>query len=76
MSIVDSVSKRDINTKAKEVFDITGAGDTVLAVLTACISLGLPVYESANIANNAAGIVVSKLGTATVSLEELLGTLE
>ena len=75
MSIVTDDSKKDINTKAKEVYDITGAGDTVLAVLTACLSLGVSVFDSANIANNAAGIVVSKLGTATVSLDELIQTL-
>lgn len=57
--------------KALEVFDVTGAGDTVVAVLAAAVAAGSSVRESAILANEAAGIVVGKLGTATVSAEEL-----
>ncbi|MCA1932824.1 MAG: D-glycero-beta-D-manno-heptose-7-phosphate kinase [Calditerrivibrio sp.] len=56
---------------AKEVFDVTGAGDTVIAILTAALSSGIPLRESAIISNIAAGIVVGKVGTATVTQDEL-----
>lgn len=56
---------------AREVFDVTGAGDTVIAVLAASLAAGLPVTESAGLANLAAGIVVGKLGAASVIPAEL-----
>jgi D-beta-D-heptose 7-phosphate kinase/D-beta-D-heptose 1-phosphate adenosyltransferase len=58
-------------TRAQEVFDVTGAGDTVIATLAVAMSVGLPVVEAMNMANYAAGVVVSKLGTSTVSMHEL-----
>ena len=57
--------------RAKEVFDVTGAGDTVISVLAASLAAGKPVHEATALANLAAGIVVGKLGTASVSVEEL-----
>lgn len=57
--------------RAKEVFDVTGAGDTVIAVMAAALANELPLTEAAHLANVAAGIVVGKLGTATVSPEEI-----
>ena len=57
--------------RAKEVFDVTGAGDTVISVLAACLAAGRPIHEATAFANLAAGIVVGKLGTASVSIEEL-----
>ncbi|MDO9514221.1 MAG: D-glycero-beta-D-manno-heptose-7-phosphate kinase [Elusimicrobiota bacterium] len=60
-----------IQTQAREVFDVTGAGDTVIAVLTAALCSGMTLLESAKLANKAAAIVVGKSGTATVSQEEL-----
>lgn len=60
-----------IPTKAREVFDVTGAGDTVIAVLAMAISVGFDLETSVNLANTAAGIVVGKIGTATVSPQEL-----
>lgn len=57
--------------RAREVFDVTGAGDTVIAVLAAGLGAGLAMPEAVALANIAAGIVVGKLGTATVSLPEL-----
>ena len=54
-----------------EVADVTGAGDTVLAVLTASLAAGAKPLEAAHLANIAAGLVVMKLGTATVSADEL-----
>ncbi len=58
-------------SQAKEVYDVTGAGDTVIAVLTAAISSGFDIKDAVALSNAAAGIVVGKMGTATVSLEEL-----
>jgi D-beta-D-heptose 7-phosphate kinase/D-beta-D-heptose 1-phosphate adenosyltransferase len=58
-------------TRAQEVFDVTGAGDTVVATLGAAIAAGMPLHEAVALANIAAGIVVAKLGTATVSPAEL-----
>ncbi|MFH2070268.1 MAG: D-glycero-beta-D-manno-heptose-7-phosphate kinase [Elusimicrobiota bacterium] len=60
-----------VPTAAREVFDVTGAGDTVVATLALCLASGLPLRTSAEISNYAAGVVVGKLGTATVSKEEL-----
>lgn len=57
--------------RAREVFDVTGAGDTVISVLAACLAAGRPVHEATALANLAAGIVVGKLGTSSVSVEEL-----
>jgi D-beta-D-heptose 7-phosphate kinase/D-beta-D-heptose 1-phosphate adenosyltransferase len=58
-------------TRAQEVFDVTGAGDTVSAVLGCGIAAGLDLRDATALANLAAGVVVGKLGTATVSLDEL-----
>ncbi len=57
--------------RAREVFDVTGAGDTVVATMAAAIAVGLPLPDGAALANTAAGLVVGKLGTATVSIGEL-----
>lgn len=64
-----------IPTKAKEVFDVSGAGDTSLATLGAAIGSGIPIKDAMKLANLASGIVVGKLGTATVSAEELKASL-
>lgn len=58
-------------TDAREVFDVTGAGDTVIATLATCLAAGEDFAQAARIANFAAGIVIGKLGTATVSPVEL-----
>jgi rfaE bifunctional protein kinase chain/domain len=63
-----------VGTAAREVYDVTGAGDTVIATLAAALSAGATMLEAANLANHAAGVVVGKVGTATVSGEELLAT--
>ena len=57
--------------RAREVFDVTGAGDTVIATLASLLAAGLPLDVSMRLANKAGGIVVGKFGTATVSYEEL-----
>ncbi|MBI4377014.1 MAG: D-glycero-beta-D-manno-heptose-7-phosphate kinase [Elusimicrobia bacterium] len=64
-----------IPTQAQEVFDVTGAGDTVIAALTLALASGADIKRAAMISNQAAGIVVGKLGTATASVDELLEAL-
>lgn len=64
-----------IPTVAKEVFDVTGAGDTVIATLALGLAAKLSYHQAARLANYAAGIVVGKLGTATVTNEEILKAL-
>jgi D-beta-D-heptose 7-phosphate kinase/D-beta-D-heptose 1-phosphate adenosyltransferase len=60
---------------AREVFDVTGAGDTVISTLAASLAAGCPWPEATHLANVAAGVVVGKLGTATVSAAELADAL-
>jgi len=64
-----------IPTVAREVFDVTGAGDTVAATLALALAAGAAMAEGAVLANQAAGVVVGKVGTAVVSREELLASL-
>jgi len=61
-----------IPTRAREVFDVSGAGDTVIATFTLAMLSGATALEAAEIANHAAGVVVGKVGTVSVSSEELL----
>jgi D-beta-D-heptose 7-phosphate kinase/D-beta-D-heptose 1-phosphate adenosyltransferase len=77
MSLLDAEGQvTHIPTVAREVYDVTGAGDTVIATLTLALASGALLDEAAIIANHAAGIVVAKVGTATVSREELSATLQ
>jgi len=75
MSLFDEVDGADGHTRvpaqAREVFDVTGAGDTVIATLAAMLACGVNLREAMPIANRAGGIVVGKFGTASVSYEEL-----
>jgi len=64
-----------IPAETRQVFDVSGAGDTVVATLAAALATGADYKEAAAVANTAAGIVVGKIGTATVSLAELQGAL-
>ncbi len=64
-----------IPTVAREVFDVTGAGDTVLATLSLGLAAGMPLAEAARLANTSAGIVVGKLGTSTVSPDEIMAEI-
>jgi rfaE bifunctional protein kinase chain/domain len=66
----------DRGATGRQVFDVTGAGDTVLSVLSLAIAAGAPLPDAALLANSAAGVVVGKLGTASVSPEELAGALD
>ena len=65
-----------IPTKARQVFDVSGAGDTAIALFTLALSCEASPVEAAEIANHASAVVVAKLGTATVTPEELLASLE
>jgi rfaE bifunctional protein kinase chain/domain len=65
-----------IPTVAQEVFDVSGAGDTVIATFTLAIAAGASAIEAAILSNHAAGIVVGKVGTATVASEELLASFK
>ncbi|HEX3142960.1 MAG TPA: PfkB family carbohydrate kinase, partial [Pyrinomonadaceae bacterium] len=65
-----------VETAAQEVFDVTGAGDTVIATLATAMASGASMKEAAVLANHAAGIVVGKLGTATASAEELINSFD
>jgi D-glycero-beta-D-manno-heptose-7-phosphate kinase len=63
-----------VKTAAREVYDVTGAGDTVIAALAAALAAGATMLEAASLANHAAGVVVGKVGTATATAAELLDT--
>ena len=63
----------NFSTKAREVFDVTGAGDTVIATLAAMLTINVDLEDAVQWANHAAGIVVSKFGTSFVTVEEIFG---
>jgi rfaE bifunctional protein kinase chain/domain len=65
-----------VPTVAKEVYDVTGAGDTVIGTMALAMAAEFGVREAARLANYAAGIVVGKVGTATVTQEELAGAIQ
>jgi len=71
MSLYSEKEVLHVHTEAREVFDVSGAGDTVIATLAAMLGAGAPLDEALATANRAGGIVVGKLGTATVTREEL-----
>ncbi|MEP6707274.1 MAG: D-glycero-beta-D-manno-heptose-7-phosphate kinase [Pyrinomonadaceae bacterium] len=64
-----------VETAAREVYDVTGAGDTVIATLAAALAAGASMIEAAILANHAAGIVVGKLGTETAGSDEILASI-
>lgn len=76
LSLVTGSSAVHIPTKAQEVFDVSGAGDTVIAAFALALAGGLPPEQGAYLANLAASVVVAKVGTYAVSKEELLTVLE
>jgi len=71
MTLFDANGELHVTAQAREVFDVTGAGDTVIATLAGLVAAGLPLRGAMPLANKAGGIVVGKFGTATVSYEEL-----
>ncbi len=77
MSLFGSDGARlDVPSVARTVFDVSGAGDTVIAVLTLALAAGAPIERAMQLANFAAGAVVEKLGTATASAPEILALVE
>lgn len=72
MSLFQGEEIINIPTYAKEVFDVTGAGDTVISVFTMALASGVTIEEAAKIANTAAGVVVGKMGTSTVTKDEII----
>jgi rfaE bifunctional protein kinase chain/domain len=74
MTLYERDRVRHESARAREVFDVSGAGDTVIATLGVMLGAGVSLDRAVAIANQAAGIVVGKLGTAVVRPEELLGT--
>jgi len=71
MTLYSDSGKTHFPTLAKEVFDVSGAGDTVIAVFGALVAGGFPLEEAGSLANKAAGVVVGKVGTAAVTFDEL-----
>lgn len=71
MTLFDADGELHVSAQAREVFDVTGAGDTVIATMAAMVSAGISLRDSVSLANKAGGIVVGKFGTATVSYDEL-----
>ena len=76
MTLVTPAAVTHIPTKAQEVYAVSGAGDTVIAVFTAGLAGGLMPVDSARMANLAASVVVAKLGTYAISKDELLEVLK
>lgn len=74
MSLFTDEGTWSVPAQAREVFDVSGAGDTVIAVLGAMLAAGLTLRDAVSLANRAGGIVVGKLGTATVTYDELFGS--
>jgi D-glycero-beta-D-manno-heptose-7-phosphate kinase len=71
MSLFDASGHVNVAAQAREVFDVTGAGDTVIATTAAMLASGMSLREALPLANRAGGIVVGKFGTASVTYEEL-----
>ena len=73
MTLFDAQGQLHVSAQAREVFDVTGAGDTVIATLATLVGAGLSLRQALPWANRAGGLVVGKFGTATVTYEELFG---
>lgn len=73
MSLFDAHGHQQVPAQAREVFDVTGAGDTVIATMAALLACGLSLGDAMPLANQAGSIVVGKFGTAGVTYEELFG---
>ncbi len=71
MTLIQDDQVHSLPAQAKDVFDVTGAGDTVIAVMALGVALDMALYDAMYLANLAGGIVVGKLGTSTVSMQEL-----
>ncbi|MES2107516.1 MAG: D-glycero-beta-D-manno-heptose-7-phosphate kinase [Bacteroidota bacterium] len=76
MAILTKDSQKLLPVKATEVFDVTGAGDTVIATITYFLALGFSVEEACELANHAAAIVIRHVGSATTTVDEILNDME
>lgn len=76
MSLFNSKESTHIPTHSEEVFDVSGAGDTVVATLSLATALGIDTKEAIHLANIASGLVIKKMGTATISIQELNANLK
>jgi bifunctional ADP-heptose synthase (sugar kinase/adenylyltransferase) len=75
MTLVGLGGRLDVPARARDVFDVTGAGDTVVAVLAVALGRGLALKQAVVLANTAAGVAVGKVGTVAVSTAELAAAL-
>jgi D-beta-D-heptose 7-phosphate kinase/D-beta-D-heptose 1-phosphate adenosyltransferase len=75
IAIVSETGSRLLPVKATEVFDVTGAGDTVIAVIAYFIAMGMQVEEACELANHAAAIVIRHIGSATTTIEKIIESL-
>ncbi|MGA9565479.1 MAG: bifunctional D-glycero-beta-D-manno-heptose-7-phosphate kinase/D-glycero-beta-D-manno-heptose 1-phosphate adenylyltransferase HldE [Candidatus Korobacteraceae bacterium] len=75
IAILRQDSRTHIPAAARQVYDVSGAGDTVVAVVAAAIAAGVPIEEAVGLANVAAGIVIGKVGTVPIQRDELMGGL-
>jgi rfaE bifunctional protein kinase chain/domain len=75
MTLYDGREPFHVPTRAREVYDVTGAGDTVVAMLAMALGCGIDLRDAVEMANAAAGLAVAKVGTSTVTLEELRSSL-
>ncbi len=75
LSVIDANGAAHLPAQAQEVYDVSGAGDTCVATLAAALAVGIPLIDAAQLANLAAGIAVSKLGTAVAEASELQAAL-
>jgi D-beta-D-heptose 7-phosphate kinase / D-beta-D-heptose 1-phosphate adenosyltransferase len=75
MTLVSATEVHHLPAEAREVFDVSGAGDTVVATLAAALAAGVPLAEAAQIANVAAGIVVGKVGTAVAWPDDIVDAI-
>jgi D-beta-D-heptose 7-phosphate kinase/D-beta-D-heptose 1-phosphate adenosyltransferase len=71
MTLLGPHDEATLPAEAREVADVTGAGDTVIATLALALAAGASLFDAARLANRAASVVVGKFGPATVSIEEL-----
>jgi D-beta-D-heptose 7-phosphate kinase/D-beta-D-heptose 1-phosphate adenosyltransferase len=76
MVILSEASYKLLPVKATEVFDVTGAGDTVLATMAYFIAAGLTIEEACDLANHAAAIVIRQVGSATTTIDEIINNME
>ena len=71
MTIISKNKSLNLQSVTQEVYDVTGAGDTVIAAVSTFLAIGKDIFEAANFANKAASISIKKIGTSVVTIKEL-----